>query len=105
MFRNVLAILFCLSSVLQAGCAVTPAECEQVRAAIDIGSGTTKMLVARVDTCSRRLLSVLAPGAGERIERPVKLRKSIVTRGSGEKVFEPRVEKQLFVVLKLVRVK
>ena len=35
--------------------------CEQVRAALDIGSGTTKMVVVRVDFCQGRIFEVLAP--------------------------------------------
>ena len=45
--------------------------CEQVRAALDIGSGTTKMVVASVDTCENRVLEVLAPAPGEKLERQV----------------------------------
>ena len=41
--------------------------CEEIRAGIDIGSGTTKMVVARVDACTQSILETLAPAPGGRL--------------------------------------
>lgn len=34
-------------------------KCEEVRLGLDIGSGSTKMMVAKVDTCKRKIVEVL----------------------------------------------
>jgi exopolyphosphatase/guanosine-5'-triphosphate,3'-diphosphate pyrophosphatase len=67
--------------------------CEKVRAAIDIGSGTTKMTIARVDTCYQKVLEVLAPEAGKKLEFPVRYEDNI--HSSDEKlVFTDEVRKE-----------
>jgi exopolyphosphatase/guanosine-5'-triphosphate,3'-diphosphate pyrophosphatase len=65
--------------------------CEQVRAALDIGSGTTKMVVARVDFCQRRVLQVLAPAPGEKLERQVQYDRNRHDDSNGRKVFTHEV--------------
>ena len=42
--------------------------CLETRAAIDVGSTTTKMVVAKVDKCEKKLIAILAPEPGEKIE-------------------------------------
>lgn len=39
------------------------AKCEEVRMGLDIGSGSTKMMVAKVDTCKRKIIEVLLSDA------------------------------------------
>ena len=70
---------------------VPAAECEKVRAAIDIGSGTTKMVVARMNVCDNVLLQVLAPGPAEKLERIVKFKKNTLTTQDGRQVFSDEV--------------
>ncbi len=64
--------------------------CEQVRAALDIGSTTTKMVVARVDYCQNRVLEVLAPAPGVKLERKVAFLKA----SDGIEVFPDEVVAQ-----------
>ncbi|MEE8349167.1 MAG: hypothetical protein V3R94_06340 [Acidobacteriota bacterium] len=66
-------------------------DCEQVRAALDIGSGTTKMVVARVDFCENHVLEILAPVPGFKLERQVEYQKNIVTMPGGRKFFSDEV--------------
>ncbi|OFW23158.1 MAG: hypothetical protein A3H27_10410 [Acidobacteria bacterium RIFCSPLOWO2_02_FULL_59_13] len=68
--------------------------CEEVRAALDIGSGTTKMVVARVDYCNNRVLQVLAPSPGAKLERIVEYSKHMVEASDGRKVFTNEVVAQ-----------
>jgi len=68
--------------------------CEQVRAALDIGSGTTKMVVARVNYCENRVLEVLAPASGTKLERMVEYSQHTVTTSDGKKVFTDEVVAQ-----------
>jgi exopolyphosphatase/guanosine-5'-triphosphate,3'-diphosphate pyrophosphatase len=51
--RTIFIILFILTTQAFAN------ECETIRAAFDIGSGTTKMKVAKVNTCEQRILEML----------------------------------------------
>lgn len=68
--------------------------CEEIRAGIDIGSGTTKMVVARVDSCTQMILALLAPLPGTHLERAVEYKKNIIESGDGRKVFLPEIEDQ-----------
>ncbi len=68
--------------------------CEQVRAALDIGSGTTKMVVARVNYCESRVLEVLAPASGTKLERKVEYSKHTKEAPDGRKVFTDEVVAQ-----------
>ena len=68
--------------------------CEQVRAALDIGSGTTKMVVARVNYCENLVLEVLAPASGTKLERMVEYSKHTVEASDGRKVFTDEVVAQ-----------
>jgi exopolyphosphatase/guanosine-5'-triphosphate,3'-diphosphate pyrophosphatase len=80
--------------LLVSGCAHLPhanARCEVVRAAVDIGSGTTKMVVARVDRCRGQVLEVLAPTPGTKLERKVEYARWIDVAADGRRVFTPRV--------------
>ena len=61
--------------------------CEQVRAAIDIGSTTTKMVVARVNYCENRILEILAPAPGMKLERKVEYSKHTVIPSDGGTAF------------------
>ena len=76
---------FCLA--LTSFIATDALACEQVRAALDIGSGTTKMVVARVDYCENRILEVLAPTPGVKLERQVEYLTNIEEDSSGMMVF------------------
>lgn len=67
----------------------TQSTCQEIRAAIDIGSGTTKMVVARVDSCMQKVDAILAPGPGARLEFPVEFKKNIVETADGQKSFRP----------------
>jgi exopolyphosphatase/guanosine-5'-triphosphate,3'-diphosphate pyrophosphatase len=60
--------------------------CEQVRAALDIGSGTTKMVVARVDYCQNRIVDILAPAPGAKLERKVEWQRNTIEDPNGGKV-------------------
>ncbi len=67
------------------------AACEQVRAALDIGSTTTKMVVARIDYCEDRVVQVLAPAPGAKLEHKVEYAKGTVDAEDGRKVFKDDV--------------
>src|SRR4051794_10105929 len=43
--------------------------CEKTRAAFDIGSGATKLRVARVDTCLQKEIEVLSPESTRTIRK------------------------------------
>ncbi len=76
--------------------------CQQVRAALDIGSGSTKMVVARVDFCRNRVLRVLAPTPGNKLERKVEYKRFTVEDAVGRAVFmEEVVAKGIAVILEL----
>lgn len=53
MKRAILFILFISSNLLFAN------DCIKVRTAFDIGSGTTKMKVGKIDTCKQKVMSIL----------------------------------------------
>lgn len=65
----------------------TQSTCQEIRAAIDIGSGTTKMVVARVNNCTQTMEAILAPRPGARLEIPIGWKKHIVLAADGSKVF------------------
>jgi len=67
--------------------------CEEIRAGIDIGSGTTKMVVARVDSCTQTIQAILSPQPGALLERAVEYKKYIVETVNGPRVFRPQIEK------------
>ena len=69
-------------------------ECVKVRAGIDIGSGTTKMVVARMNVCTNALLEVLAPAPGEKLERTVKFKRNTITAHDGRKVLSDGIIEQ-----------
>ncbi len=69
-------------------------ECVKVRAGIDIGSGTTKMVVARMNVCTNALLEVLAPAPGEKLERTVKFKRNTITAQDGRKVLSDGIIEQ-----------
>ena len=71
--------------------AASDPACEEIRAAIDIGSGTTKMVVARVNACHQRVIEILTPQPGAKLERVVKYKKNILALESGAKVFSPAI--------------
>ena len=87
--KNVLfvGLLFAHSLALAA-----QSTCEEIRAGVDIGSGTTKMVVARVDTCTQTVEAILAPRPGTRLELPVEYKKNIVVTADGRKIFRPEIE-------------
>ncbi len=66
--------------------------CEEVRAAIDIGSGTTKMVIARVNGCTQTIQASLAPQPGTPLERLVEYEKNIVVTAEGRRVFRREIE-------------
>lgn len=51
--------LMVVAALPGANVAAHAAGCEETRAGIDMGSGTTKLVVAKVDTCQRRINKVL----------------------------------------------
>ncbi len=73
---------------------VSAQNCVKVRAGIDIGSGTTKMVVARTNACTNVVLRVLAPAAGAKLERTVKFKKNTITAQDGRKVFSVEIIEQ-----------
>ena len=85
--RNTCIFSFALASLLTSDAVA----CEQVRAAFDIGSGTTKMVVALVNYCEHRVVQVLAPTAGTKLERMVEYNKYTVEDSTGKKVFADAV--------------
>lgn len=58
-------ILFCLSIAIIGGCSLNKSQkqyafkCHELRGALDIGSGSTKFLMAKVDRCKNILLGIL----------------------------------------------
>jgi len=65
--------------------------CQEIRAAIDIGSGTTKMVVARVNSCTQTIESILAPQPGEQLEVPIEWKKNIEKTADGRNVFSAEI--------------
>lgn len=57
--------------------------CERVRGVVDIGSGTTKLKVARVDTCLQRIIAVLTP-EDEAFSRKVSYKAALADSASNE---------------------
>lgn len=78
-------LLVIFASSLQAN------ECERVRAAIDIGSGTTKMIVARVNTCEAKISEIIAPLDGEELEVPVRYARNLAENEQGKLVFTQEI--------------
>ena len=97
------AALFAFLLIVVSSPLAAKTTCEEVRASIDIGSGTTKMVVALVDVCSLTIKSVLAPRPGQRIEIPVEWKKGIMETDEGRKIFRPEIETAGFAALAKLR--
>lgn len=91
--RRFIQVAFSLGLLLAHSLALSAqSTCIEIRAGIDIGSGTTKMVVARVDACTQTIEAILAPQPDTRLELSVEYKKNIVMTADGRKVFRPEVE-------------
>lgn len=70
----------------------SPLHCHLKRAAIDMGSGSTKILVAKVDKCQRRILNII-----EEKNFPFKFKESLHLHGNR---IDPKLEEKVIEKLK-----
>ena len=92
MFLIIRKLLFAGLLLIPSLAFATQSICSEIRAGIDIGSGTTKMVVARVNRCTQMLEAILAPQPGSILEVPVEYKKNVVEMADGRRVFRLETE-------------